>query len=71
MIGTSSDTSRTQDNTSFGGNMNHNEVTRLELIDMVQEMMDEGNSAEEIVDEIIAALTPDDGDECPVCGILP
>ena len=24
-----------------------------------------------VIDEIIADLTPDDGEECPVCGICP
>lgn len=46
-------------------------MARLELIKLVSKMIGEGKSAAEIVDETIAALTPEDGDECPVCGICP
>jgi hypothetical protein len=44
-------------------------MDRLELIALVNKM--DGKSAAEIVDAIIAALAPEDGDECPVCGICP
>jgi hypothetical protein len=43
----------------------------MELIAFVQDMVDGSASAEAIVDAVIAALTPDDGDECPVCGVCP
>jgi hypothetical protein len=46
-------------------------VDRMELIAFVQDMVDGSASAEAIVDAVIAALTPDDGDECPVCGVCP
>lgn len=44
-------------------------MDRIELIALVRQM--DGKSAPEIVDAIIAALTPEDGEECPVCGICP
>jgi hypothetical protein len=44
---------------------------RLELIEHVAGLIALGQSAEEIVDAVLAELAPDDGDECPVCGICP
>lgn len=46
-------------------------MNRLEIIDMASKMIADGKPTAEIVDAIIAALTPEDGDECPVCGICP
>ncbi len=46
-------------------------MNRLELIEMVSKMIADDKPTAEIVDAIIAALTPEDGDECPVCGICP
>jgi hypothetical protein len=46
-------------------------MDRLELIAKVAAMIVAGETAEVIVDEVIGSLTPDDGDECPVCGISP
>lgn len=44
---------------------------RLRLIEMVADMVASHHTAEEIVDAVIAELTPEDGEECPVCGICP
>lgn len=44
---------------------------RLTLITLVNQLMEKGASTEEIVDTIINELTPEDGAECPVCGINP
>ncbi len=44
---------------------------RQELIAHVAKMIADAKPAEAIVDELIAELTPDDGDECPVCGVCP
>ena len=46
-------------------------MNRAELIELVGQMIGEDKSSEEIVDAVIAALTPEDGEECPVCGIAP
>ncbi|MGE0700465.1 MAG: hypothetical protein AB7O57_15315 [Hyphomicrobiaceae bacterium] len=46
-------------------------MDRLELIKLVSKLIAEGKNASTIVDEMIAALTPEDGEECPVCGICP
>ena len=46
-------------------------MDRLELIAHVNEMLVSGKGAAEIVDAVVAALTPEDGDECPICGITP
>lgn len=46
-------------------------MDREELIAMVAKMIDAKKTAADIVDEIIAALTPDDDEECPVCGLCP
>lgn len=46
-------------------------MSRDELIAIVAAMVASGSSAQDIVDSVIEALTPDDDDECPVCGIAP
>ena len=46
-------------------------MDRGQLIAMVAKMVKEHKSAEDIVDAVIAALMPEDGEECPVCGIAP
>lgn len=46
-------------------------MDHLRLIELVQSMIDNKNSAEEIVDTIIHELIPEDGCECPVCGVCP
>lgn len=46
-------------------------MNRLELIAMTAAMINDDKPTSEIVDAIIAALTPDEGEECPVCGICP
>lgn len=44
---------------------------RLELAALVGKMISDGKASLEIVDTVIAELAPDDGDDCPVCGICP
>lgn len=46
-------------------------MDRQSVIAMVSGLIASGVSAELIVDAVIEALTPEDGDECPVCGICP
>jgi len=46
-------------------------MDRMELINMVSSLIIGGASSELIVDSVIGALTPKDGEECPVCGICP
>jgi hypothetical protein len=46
-------------------------MDRLAIIAMVTQMKDEYRTSDEIVDAVINALTPEDGEECPVCGISP
>jgi hypothetical protein len=46
-------------------------MDRQALIAKVSAMISAGGPAEAIVDEVVASLTPEDGDECPVCGICP
>ena len=46
-------------------------MDRLELIKLVNKMIADGKTDDDIVDAVIAALTPEDGEECPVCGICP
>ena len=46
-------------------------MDRQELIAEVAAKIEAGDTAENIVDMIVARLTPEDGDECPVCGICP
>lgn len=46
-------------------------MDRMELIDMVATMIKDDKPTADIVDAIISALTPEGGEECPVCGILP
>jgi len=46
-------------------------LDRQELIAKVAAMIAANEPAEAIVDAVIAALTPEDGEECPVCGICP
>ena len=46
-------------------------MDRQELIMLISKMIGEGKSAAEILDEVIAGLTPEDDYECPVCGVCP
>jgi cytochrome c-type biogenesis protein CcmH/NrfF len=46
-------------------------MNRLDMIKTVSRMIAEGRSAADIVDFVVIELAPDDGEECPVCGICP
>lgn len=46
-------------------------IKRRSVVAMVDGLIKSGVSAELIVDAVIEALEPEDGDECPVCGICP
>ena len=46
-------------------------MDRIELIAMIEKMMLGCNTGEDIADAVLNALTPEDGEECPVCGISP
>lgn len=41
------------------------------LVEIVVELLNQQKSAEDIVNTIIECLTPEDDEECPVCGIAP
>lgn len=46
-------------------------MKRHDLIATVAAMMAVGDTAQVIVDFIVRELAPEDGEECPVCGICP